>query len=179
MRMAEGGMSIQKYAMRMGTYMGVYWIAKFALFPLGLANPFVLLLFFAATIAVPFIGYFFAKSYRDKVCGGETTVLKSWMFLILMYMFSALLTAVAHYTYFRFIDNGYITETYSAFLDTAPKVLEGGLSTYIEQAKASMDIFRSMSAIEITMQLFASNILNCCIISLIIALFVRKKNPVM
>lgn len=164
--------------MRMGTYMGAYWIVKFMFFPLGLANAFILLLFFAATIAVPFIGYHFAKSFRDKVCEGEITFRKSWTFLVSMYMFAALLTAVGHYVYFRFIDNGYIIDTYTGLLDTASKLMESGLMPYIDTVRESMDVLRSMSAIEITMQLFVSNILNCTIISLIIALFVRKKNPV-
>lgn len=56
--------------MHFGTYMGIYWILKFILFPLGFHIPFLSLLFVILTLSVPFIGYHYAKMYRDKICGG-------------------------------------------------------------------------------------------------------------
>ena len=44
-KMTESRSNLQKYAMHFGTYMGVYWILKFILFPLGLSIPFLLFLF--------------------------------------------------------------------------------------------------------------------------------------
>ena len=55
--------------MHFGTYMGIYWILKFILFPLGFHIPFLSLLFVILTLSVPFIGYHYAKMYRDKICG--------------------------------------------------------------------------------------------------------------
>ena len=57
--------------MHFGTYMGIYWILKFILFPLGFHIPFLSLLFVILTLSVPFIGYHYAKMYRDKICGGS------------------------------------------------------------------------------------------------------------
>ena len=57
--------------MHFGTYMGIYWILKFILFPLGFHIPFLSLLFVILTLAVPFIGYHYVKMYRDKICGGS------------------------------------------------------------------------------------------------------------
>ena len=79
--------------MHFGTYMGVYWILKFILFPLGLSIPFLLFLFFGLTLGVPFMGYYYARTYRDKVCGGSIRFLQAWVFIVFMYMFAALLTA--------------------------------------------------------------------------------------
>lgn len=103
--------------MHFGTYMGVYWILKFILFPLGLSIPFLLFLFFGLTLGVPFMGYYYARTYRDKVCGGSIRFLQAWVFIVFMYMFAALLTAVAHYIYFRFIDHGFIVNTYMGMFD--------------------------------------------------------------
>ena len=50
--------------MHFGTYMGVYWILKFILFPLGLSIPFLLFLFFGLTLGVTFMGYYYARTYR-------------------------------------------------------------------------------------------------------------------
>ena len=113
--------------MHFGTYMGVYWILKFILFPLGLSIPFLLFLFFGLTLGFPFMGYYYARTYRDKVCGGSIRFLQAWVFIVFMYMFAALLTAVAHYIYFRFIDHGLIVNTYMGMFDEFEKKLQDWL----------------------------------------------------
>ena len=70
MKMTENRSYLQKYAMHFGTYMGAYWILKFILLPLMFAIPFFQLLYVILTLAVPIIGYYYVKIYRDKVCGG-------------------------------------------------------------------------------------------------------------
>lgn len=98
--------------MHFGTYMGIYWILKFILFPLGFHIPFLSLLFVILTLSVPFIGYHYAKMYRDKICGGSIQFSHAMLFTIFMYMFASLLVAVAHYAYFQFIDHGFIINSY-------------------------------------------------------------------
>ena len=80
--------------MHFGTYMGIYWILKFILFPLGFHIPFLSLLFVILTLSVPFIGYHYAKMYRDKICGGSIQFSHAMLFTIFMYMFASLLVAV-------------------------------------------------------------------------------------
>lgn len=164
--------------MHLGTYMGVFWIIKFIFLPIGLTNPFLLFLFISLTLAVPFLGYFFAKSFRDKVLGGEISFMQSWVFLVFMYMFAALLTAVAHYIYFRFIDNGYLWDTFAEKIEAASQLNLPGLSPYTEQTKQGIEIMQSMSAIQMTMNFFTNNILNCSLIALITAPFVMRKKQI-
>lgn len=109
--MAENRGYMQRYAMLFGTYMGGFWILKFILFPVGLSVPFLLFLFMGLTLCVPFMGYYYARMYRNQVCGGGISFLHAWVFTVFMYMFAALLAAVAHYIYFRFIDHGYVINT--------------------------------------------------------------------
>lgn len=176
--MAENRINLQRYAMHFGTYMGVYWAAKFALFPMGLTNSFLMLLFFVLTIAVPFMGYFYARNFRDKICGGSITFMQSWLFMVFMYLFASLLAAVAHYIYFRFIDHGYMMDTYSAVLEQAKSV--PGFEEMMEPYNFPeiIELIRSRSAIELTMQLLSQNMLYCSILALITAPFVVKKKQV-
>ena len=106
--------------MLFGTYMGVFWILKFILFPLGLKYnlPFLSFLFMGLTLCVPFMGYYYLRIYRNQVCGGAINFLPAWLFTVSMYIFSALLTAVAHYIYFRYIDHGFILDTYENLLSS-------------------------------------------------------------
>lgn len=119
--MAENRGYMQRYAMLFGTYMGGFWILKFILFPVGLSVPFLLFLFMGLTLCVPFMGYYYARMYRNQVCGGGISFLHAWIFTVFMYMFAALLAAVAHYIYFRFIDHGYVINVRNDGRHACPK----------------------------------------------------------
>lgn len=110
-----------QYAMLFGTYLGGYWILKFILFPLGLTIPFLSFLFVGLTLCVPFMGYYYVRMYRNTVCSGSISFLHAWIFTVFMYMFAALLTAVAHYIYFRFIDHGFVINAYESQIDILNK----------------------------------------------------------
>lgn len=144
--------------MHFGTYMGVYWILKFILFPLGLSIPFLLFLFFGLTLGVPFMGYYYARTYRDKVCGGSIRFLQAWVFIVFMYMFAALLTAVAHYIYFRFIDHGFIVNTYMGMFDELSNKEVPGIEGYISQLKEVMEMISTLTPIDIT---YATDVTEC------------------
>ncbi|KAA6321670.1 hypothetical protein EZS27_028705 [termite gut metagenome] len=167
------GVSLQKCAMQLGTYMGIYWIAKFFLIPLGFTYQFLFFLFAGLTIAVPFMGYYYVRIFRDKICGGKIKFLQAWAFMIFMYMFAALLTAVAHYVYFRYIDNGFILNSYVEILDNNLSNIPG-LEGYFAQVKESVEYMRSMTPIELTMQLMSQNVFYCGILAFITALFVKR-----
>lgn len=171
--MNENRISIRKFAMHFGTYMGVFWIVKFVFFPLGLSNPLMIALFAGLTLAVPFIAYRFAQIFRDKMCGGSIGFLQSWVFLIYMFMFASLLTAVAHYVYFRYLDNGFIVGTYTYLINNLPEDVQ--TMTYIEQLKLTVEQIATMTPIQVTVQLLSGNVVNCGLLSLLVALFVMKK----
>jgi hypothetical protein len=167
---------MNKYAMQYGTYMGIFWIAKFAFFPLGLSIPFLELFFLVLTIMVPFVGYFFTRMYRDKVCGGEISFGHAWVFTTFMFMFSALLTSVAHYTYFRFVDNGYIANTYLYMVREASKNPgAAGMADALKQIEQTLKMMSGMRPIELIMQLLSQNVIYGAFFALPIALVVRKK----
>lgn len=173
--MKRNRVNIQKHAMHFGTYMGIFWIAKFAFFPLGLKNPLLLFVFVALTIAVPFLAHRYAKNFRDNICEGNITFSQSWVFLVFMFLFASMLTAVAHYIYFQFIDYGYIVSAYSDIINNLPENLADA-TNYKEQFNELLELTSNMTPIEITMQLLSSNILNCSILSLVISFFIKKKN---
>lgn len=162
--------------MHFGTYMGVYWILKFILFPLGLGIPFLMFLFIGLTLGVPFMGYYYARTYRDKVCGGSIKFLQAWVFTVFMYMFAALLTAVAHYIYFRFIDHGFIINTYMEMLEKGSQTPQfTAMESYITQLKDMLELIRTLTPIDITMQLMSQNVFYGSILAVPTALLVMRK----
>lgn len=168
--------TLQEYAMKYGTVMGIFWTLKFALFPMGMESPLLLMMFFLLTLIVPVVGYFLAKQYRDRDCGGVLTFSKAFLFLIFMYMFAALFATIAHYIYFRYMDHGYIVNSYQEMLNLASAGMTGDMKASFDQFQEALDMIRALSPLEISIQLITQNIFYCTIIALPTALLV-KRNP--
>lgn len=176
--MAEKKISLQAYAMQLGTYMGLFWIAKFILFPLGLTYNFLLFFFFGLTLCVPFLGFYYVRSFRNQVLQGSISLAQAWVFTVFMYMFAALLTAVAHYLYFRFIDGGFIIDTYAGMLTEFKTLNIEGTEEAIGQLKNGLEQLKTLTPIEITMQLMSQNIFYCSLIAIPTALFVMRRKRI-
>lgn len=175
--MNQKGSSQQQYAMLFGTYMGIYWILKFILFPLSLTIPFLSFAFIGLTIVVPYLGYRYTKIYNESACNGQITFLQGWFFNIFMYMFASLLTAMAHYIYFRFIDRGFIADSYAAIIEqTASQQGDiKDMQLLLDNAREALRIFRSTSSIDITMQLLSFDIFIGTILGIPTALIAMSK----
>lgn len=175
-RMADKKPTLQECAMKYGTMMGLFWIGKFILFPIGFKIPFIQLFFFFLTLFTPFLGYIFAKKYRENECENSISFFQGFSFTIFMYLFAALLVAVAHYIYFQFIDNGFIIETYSAMLNGLKEASAGQAVLPIEQVEEAMNIISGLSALQLTMQIIYQNIFWGFLLAFPTALLIMKRN---
>ncbi len=180
--MKQGKTNIQQYAMYFGTYMGVYWILKFILFPLGFTIPFLQFLFIGLTLGVPFMGYYYLKIYRDKICGGSISFSKAFIFTVMLYVFASLLTAVAHFVYFQFIDQGFIIENITLIInqfleqvDEVPNLSETDVELMHTSANEVINTLAKMSAVDTTFNYMSRNIFGGIILALITALIGQRR----
>lgn len=166
--------TLQESAMRYGTAMGIFWTLKFILFPMGMKMPLLLMLFFLLTLAVPVVGYQFARKFRDRECEGVISYSRAFLFTAFMYMFAALFATIIHYVYFRYIDNGLIVNTYYDMLNQLSAGATGELETSINQIRQALDVIARLSPVEISLQLISQNIFYCVIIAVFTALFIMR-----
>lgn len=173
------------YAMNFGAVTGIYYICKFCLFPLSLRSGMAGLLFLGLTLAVPFLIYQLARRYRDQYCDGQLDFSRAFLFTMLTMSFGSLLAAAAHYIYFAFIDGGAMMNTLTQNLEQLQSIdlnnLEGAnadaitqFNKYIEAMQQTMAQLRAMSPIDITMGMLSNNVSWSVILSLPIALIVKK-----
>lgn len=172
--MTEKRPTLQEGAMRYGTAMGIFWTIKFILFPLGMTNPLLLMLFFFLTLVVPVVGYQFARKYRDRECGGVISYSRAFLFTAFMYMFAALFATIIHYVYFKYIDNGLIVNTYYDMLNQLSAGATGEFETSINQIREALDVIAQLTPVEISLQLISQNIFYCIIIAIFTALLVMR-----
>ena len=173
--MTDQRKNFQEAAMRYGTMMGIFWTLKFVLFPLGMQSPLLLMAFFLLTLIVPVVGFFLVRQYRDRECDGVLTFSRAFLFTSFMYLFATLFVTIAHYIYFRYLDNGLIVGTYQEMLTQMNAVATADMKTSIEQFQQALDIIASLSPLEISIQLITQNVFYCTLIALPTALLVRKK----
>lgn len=167
--------TLQECAMRYGTGMGLLWAFKFMLFPLGLRIPFLELLFLVLTLGVPVLGYIFAKQFRDRYCDGEVTFSRAFLFTTFMYLFASLLVAVAHYIYFRYLDGGFILETYQNIWNQTKEMANYELMPLLQQYDEALKLISELSPLEITFQLMSNNIFCGMLMAVPTALLVMRK----
>lgn len=177
--MAEERMMLNKYAMRFGTAMGLFWIFKFIFFALGPNCPFFFVIFPLLTLAVPFLGYYYIHTYRNKICGGFISFSHAWSFTFLLYSYAALLTAVAHYVYFHFIGTDSLMLYYTNQMINP--LLSSGNAEQIALGKQLNEIIKTfqeanLPAIQITMHFITQNIFYCSLLSIPTALIARKSD---
>ena len=153
--------TLQEYAMRFGTMMGIFWIIKFSFLPMGFRIPLLQFLFILMTLFVPILGYIYIRKYRERYCNGELSFLRALVFSI--------------YIYFRFIDNGYLMGTYMEQMENLKSTLTGDFEASIDQLIQNLETIASMSALQLTMQLIFQNIFYGTLLSLPTALLAMRK----
>ena len=158
--------TLQECAMRYGTGMGLLWAFKFMLFPLGLRIPFLQLLF---------LGYIFAKKFRERHCDGSITFSRAFLFTTFMYMFASLFVAVVHYIYFRYIDGGFVFEAYRSILNQFKETAGTELTTSLNQFEEAIDLLSGLTPLEMTFQLISQNMFYGMLMAIPTALIVMRK----
>ena len=162
--------------MYFGTCMGLFWIFKFIFLPTGFTVPLLQLLFILMTLFVPVLGYIYARRYRNTCCGGSISFLKAFAFTVFMSMFASLLTAVAHYVYFRFIDNGLLVNTYRRTLESMDtSAVTEEMKESVRQLTDALGVISSLSPLEMALQLLSQNFFYGVLLALPTALLTMKR----
>ena len=169
-------MTIGAYARVYGLYMGIFWAVKFVFFPLGFSYPVFSFIFLLLTIMVPFVGAWFVKKIRDGVLDGRLGFWQAFLLSTNIYMYTSLIAAIVHFIYFRFIDNGFILNSYLESVNQMQELLGSGeAAANIEMLKANVELMGTLSPIQIVFSLLSNNVVFGLFISLLAAVFLKRR----
>ena len=169
-------MTIGAYARVYGLYMGIFWAVKFVFFPLGFSYPVFSFIFLLLTIMVPFVGAWFVKKIRDGVLDGRLGFWQAFLLSTNIYMYASLIAAIVHFIYFRFIDNGFILNSYLESVSQMQELLGSGeAAANIEMLKANVELMGTLSPIQIVFSLLSNNVVFGLFISLLAAVFLKRR----
>lgn len=98
-----------------------------------------------------------------------------FQFLLSDVSFASILTALAHYVYFRFIDQGYLLNTYLDQLENIKDSVTGDMKISVEQLIGSLNVISSLSSLQLTFQLLSQNFFYGILLAIPTGLVVMKK----
>ena len=161
-----------------GALLAVLWVASFACYVAGIANPLYGLLAVALMIATPFfVGNRLGK-FRDQGREGIISFRRGWAYSVYVFFYAAILLAVAQYLYFAFIDRGYLLQTFTNLVSTpeAKQVLEQyGLQETMEE---NLSLMGQMRPIDYALNVLTANVLIGIVLGVPIAAFMCRSKIV-
>ena len=158
-----------------GAMLGVLWIVSFACF----IGEFYNAIFGFASLAIGVGSLVFVvmrlRRFRDVVRDGEMSFRRGYAYCIYVFFYAALLMAAAQFVYFRFIDHGFMLEQYSKVMSQPEfKTMLQVYGVRADEMQLAMDNLAALKPIEIALQFLTTNIILGVIISLPIAVMMKR-----
>ena len=165
--------TLTQAAMKYGTQLGILWIVTFAIYIKALTTPEMSLIFLTLLIASPIFAGYLGIKYRKKECANRLSFISSWALMTIIYLCAALLSAIACYIYFQYMDNG---ATLSAFKEQIDAYQTMDIGEEMKKAFTdTYNILASLNASDICIQYFLSNTFISTFLAPLTALVVYKK----
>ena len=164
---------ITQVAMQYGTKLGILWIFAFTIYIMALTRPNLSLLFLILLIISPLYAGYLGIKYRKKERENKLSFTNAWIFTTIMYLCASILSAIACYVYFSYMDNGVALSSFKEQIDIYTTMEIG------EETKKALsdtyDIIAKMNASDICIQYLTSNLCLTTFLAPLTSLFVFKK----
>lgn len=165
------------FARQDGAMVGAAWIASFACFVGEFSHPGLSLASLVLALGSLVLLAVRVRKFRDGVQEGLLSFRRAWFYAMLIFFYAALLFALAQTVYFQFIDHGYLMDQYATML-SMPEYDEMVRQMYGVDSREIITMMRStiepLSAVEIALQFFTLNVIGGAILSVPVALAMRK-----
>lgn len=151
--------ALRSYAAQKGAVVGGMWIASFACFIGGLSHPGLSFISMLAGVGSIFATGILVRGFRRQT--GEIGFGMAYWMSLQMFFYASILMAAAQFIYFRYMDNGFLADTYASLMQQpeAAKILQemGYGANYQELVEQAIAIWRTVSPIELTFDFLVSN----------------------
>lgn len=169
--------SIARYAMEYGVYFGLYLILKFVFTTFGIRNFMASFVSEFLFLGMPFVLYFIMKHYKKQE-GGDVRFSQLWMFGIFLFFFASLLSGIAEYIYYRYINPSYIEAQMTAVLDLIESMTQLKNSETLKIMREGLAKGGAPSPIEMVFQTIWANVFFGSLLSVIVSSIVSRKKKI-
>ena len=159
---------LSAYAAQYGGIVGLMWIVSFSFYIVGLTHPLVGNLSLIFGLLSIYCCVSLIKKFKRNIV--SLNFWQSWRMSILIYMYAALLMALAQYIYFRYIDHGMLFNTYATIMQTPEAVTMLQSMLPGEDANAliseTIDQLKTITPIDLTFKFLTNNLFLGLILSI-------------
>ena len=161
-----------------GALLSVIWVASFACYIVGMANPTFAMIALCLMVFTPFfVGQRLGK-FRDVGRDGVISIRRGWAYSVFVFFYAAILLALAQYVYFAYIDQGYMLFSFSRTM-SSPEFKQIVEQYGMQQAmNDSLEAMGQMRPIDYALNVLTMNILAGIVLGLPIAAFMQRRVPV-
>ena len=158
-----------------GALLAVLWIASFACYIAGVANPIYSTMALVLMVATPFFVALRLGKFRDQGRDGIISLSRGWAYSVYVFFYAAILMAVAQYVYFAYIDQGYLLQSFTTALST-PEAKQMMEQYHMKQTmEESMEMMGQLRPIDYALNVLTVNIMAGIVLGLPIAALMRRK----
>lgn len=161
--------SLIQASMRYGFPLGMFWVFKYLFYMGSLKYPFLVTIYWGMSFVVPYLAYLLTKKYRNDL-GGNISFFRAWQFGIFIYFFAALIVAVMHYMFYRFVAPPDFVK--SAINQTLESLAQLQADSKVIQSVKSLDF----SPIHMALQGILNNVFYGIIFSIPVAALLCRNN---
>ena len=161
---------LKAFARQDGLILAVAWLASFVLVMFSPQTPYGNLL----AIATPFIVGWRLTKFRDNALDGVVSFRRAFAYSCYTFFYASLVFAMGQYIYFRFIDNGQMSNILTATLkELAPIYREQGIPA--KELDVTMTQIAALRPIELAIVFMMQNLTVGLFLSLPIAMMTKRR----
>ena len=164
-------------AMQYGVYLGLYFIVEFAFVIGSMHSNAANFMSTALLVATPAMIYLLMRHYVRQE-GNSSRFVVLWLLGIYIFFFASLISGLAQYIYFQYIDPDWIP----SFVEQQLQVLEAmgaqspEMADFADTARAAIDNGASFEPIDVVFMMIWSNVFFGSLLSIVVAFFARMNN---
>ncbi len=159
-----------RHAMKYGLVMGVAIILLFVCMTIPHALTTILTPILIGVIV--WLTYRFAVHFRETESNGQITYSQAFSYILILFFFASLVTAVLRYGYLEFINTSYLTDTFNQAMFLYEQMQIDIPTEMVDE------MHHIMVPTRFTMQFIMVDCMSGLFLALIVAIFVRKSKKV-
>lgn len=159
---------VMSQAMHLGLFMGLYETIKFIFSVSGGKDSIVSYFYLLMAVLTPVVAYFMVKHFKRRTIIPDIRFGQIYSFTVFLFLFSAMIVAIAQYIYMQYINPAFLTQITDASMDLMTQL--GKVDDYKDAIKAQ----GAITPIKYAIMNIYINMLYGAIIGFPIALIVNK-----
>ncbi len=175
---SESIIQLKAFARQDGALLSLVWLASFMCFVGQFTDPALGLLYELLAVGSLFFLGWRLRRFRDNALDGVISFRRAFAYCAFCFFYASLIFALAQYVYFAYLDHGTVFNGISQMLSLPQASAMMSVYGYSQQEiKEALSAFQGLRPIEISAFFFLSNLYIGAIISIVIALIMKRKRP--